>query len=228
MHTRYAIALVWSCIVSSRRVCSPANGRILQRQRPHRLDQARRQRHVRVEDGEIVGQQRAEHDQHIPVHRQRIRRFRAGARFQDRSQGQRVQFGRSNPQPQPAGRQQERVYGYQVEIDTKADRPWTGGIYFEGGSKDKNGQLDSQRQMAERSRQRRTKPRKSSATWANGIISRSSPRAATFKRGSTAFRPPTTPKRMKRHSRQRVSSHCRCTQSENRPTRRKCDSRTSS
>jgi hypothetical protein len=34
---------------------------------------------------------------------------------------------------------QERVYGYQVEIDTKKDRPWTGGIYFEGGSKDKEG-----------------------------------------------------------------------------------------
>src|SRR4051812_34897141 len=29
--------------------------------------------------------------------------------------------------------EQERVYGYQVEIDTKKDRPWTGGIYFEGG-----------------------------------------------------------------------------------------------
>jgi 3-keto-disaccharide hydrolase len=35
---------------------------------------------------------------------------------------------------------QERVYGYQVEIDTKKDRPWTGGIYFEGGSKDKKGE----------------------------------------------------------------------------------------
>jgi hypothetical protein len=35
---------------------------------------------------------------------------------------------------------QERVYGYQVEIDTKEDRPWTGGIYFEGGSKDKTGE----------------------------------------------------------------------------------------
>jgi hypothetical protein len=35
----------------------------------------------------------------------------------------------------------ERVYGYQVEIDTKADRPWTGGIYFEGGIKNKNGKL---------------------------------------------------------------------------------------
>src|SRR4029079_5573971 len=34
---------------------------------------------------------------------------------------------------------QERVYGYQVEIDTKQDRPWTGGIYFEGGSKDEKG-----------------------------------------------------------------------------------------
>jgi hypothetical protein len=34
---------------------------------------------------------------------------------------------------------QQRVYGYQVEIDTLANRPWTGGIYFEGGSKSKSG-----------------------------------------------------------------------------------------
>ncbi|HVT30867.1 MAG TPA: DUF1080 domain-containing protein [Lacipirellulaceae bacterium] len=33
----------------------------------------------------------------------------------------------------------ERVYGYQIEIDTTPNRPWTGGIYFEGGSKDKDG-----------------------------------------------------------------------------------------
>lgn len=33
----------------------------------------------------------------------------------------------------------ERVYGYQVEIDTDPNRPWTGGIYFEGGSKDESG-----------------------------------------------------------------------------------------
>jgi hypothetical protein len=30
---------------------------------------------------------------------------------------------------------QERVYGYQIEMDTDPDRAWTGGIYFEGGSK---------------------------------------------------------------------------------------------
>jgi hypothetical protein len=35
--------------------------------------------------------------------------------------------------------EQERVYGYQVEMDTDPDRAWTGGIYFEGGSKDKSG-----------------------------------------------------------------------------------------
>jgi hypothetical protein len=29
----------------------------------------------------------------------------------------------------------ERVYGYQVEMDTDPDRAWTGGIYYEGGSK---------------------------------------------------------------------------------------------
>jgi hypothetical protein len=28
----------------------------------------------------------------------------------------------------------ERVYGYQVEIDTETDRPWTGGIYYEAGN----------------------------------------------------------------------------------------------
>jgi hypothetical protein len=31
----------------------------------------------------------------------------------------------------------DRVYGYQVEIDTQEERPWTGGIYFEGGSKER-------------------------------------------------------------------------------------------
>jgi hypothetical protein len=35
---------------------------------------------------------------------------------------------------------QERVYGYQVEMDTNPDRAWTGGIYFEGGSKDEKGE----------------------------------------------------------------------------------------
>ena len=34
----------------------------------------------------------------------------------------------------------ERVYGYQVEMDTDPNRAWTGGIYFEGGSKDENGE----------------------------------------------------------------------------------------
>jgi hypothetical protein len=31
----------------------------------------------------------------------------------------------------------ERVYGYQVEMDTDPDRAWTGGIYYEGGSKER-------------------------------------------------------------------------------------------
>jgi hypothetical protein len=43
---------------------------------------------------------------------------------------------RSHARPE---KDRERVYGYQVEIDTGEDRPWTGGIYFEGGSKDENG-----------------------------------------------------------------------------------------
>jgi len=35
--------------------------------------------------------------------------------------------------------EEQRVYGYQVEIDPKVERGWSGGIYFEGGSKDENG-----------------------------------------------------------------------------------------
>jgi hypothetical protein len=41
---------------------------------------------------------------------------------------------RSHARPEGKG---ERVYGYQVEMDTDPDRAWTGGIYFEGGSKDR-------------------------------------------------------------------------------------------
>jgi hypothetical protein len=42
----------------------------------------------------------------------------------------------SRPETDKYGKKTTRVYGYQVEIDTKADRPWTGGIYFEGGKLD--------------------------------------------------------------------------------------------
>jgi hypothetical protein len=38
---------------------------------------------------------------------------------------------RSHVRPEGDG---ERVYGYQCEIDPRADRKWTAGIYFEGGS----------------------------------------------------------------------------------------------
>jgi hypothetical protein len=44
---------------------------------------------------------------------------------------------RSHARPE---RDQERVYGYQVEMDTDPDRAWTGGIYFEGGSKNEKGE----------------------------------------------------------------------------------------
>lgn len=37
------------------------------------------------------------------------------------------------------GKDLERVYGYQVEIDPKADRAWSGGIYYEGGSPERKG-----------------------------------------------------------------------------------------
>ena len=122
----------------------------------------------------------------------------------------------------PEGEQQ-RVYGYQVEIDTLANRPWTGGIYFEGGSKDEKG--DWIRKGGWLYDLRKTKPPKNSATWANGITLRSWPRVTAFKPGSTASRPLTLPRRMKRHFRQRASSRYRCTPLENRRTQRKCASK---
>ncbi len=45
----------------------------------------------------------------------------------------------SRPEKTKEGGEQERVYGYQVEIDPKADRAWSGGIYFEGGSPERKG-----------------------------------------------------------------------------------------
>lgn len=44
---------------------------------------------------------------------------------------------RSHARPDDRHKDQERVYGYQVEIDTDPERAWTAGIYFEGGSKDR-------------------------------------------------------------------------------------------
>jgi hypothetical protein len=42
----------------------------------------------------------------------------------------------ARPEGKPEDKR-ERVYGYQVEMDTDPDRAWTGGVYFEGGSKDR-------------------------------------------------------------------------------------------
>ncbi|HEX5472909.1 MAG TPA: DUF1080 domain-containing protein [Lacipirellulaceae bacterium] len=47
----------------------------------------------------------------------------------------------SRPETDKFGDHIQRVFGYQVEIDTKEDRPWTGGIYFEGGIKENNGKV---------------------------------------------------------------------------------------
>jgi 3-keto-disaccharide hydrolase len=38
---------------------------------------------------------------------------------------------RSHSRPENGG---DRVFGYQIEIDPRADRKWTAGLYFEGGS----------------------------------------------------------------------------------------------
>ena len=74
---------------------------------------------------------------------------------------------------------QERVYGYQVEIDTDADRAWTGGIYFEGGSKDrqagwlndlaKNEAAQKQRRPGEWNHFKIVCKGRNIKTWLNGV-----------------------------------------------------------
>jgi hypothetical protein len=62
---------------------------------------------------------------------------------------------RSHARPEGKEGKEERVYGYQVEMDTDPDRAWTGGIYYEGGSKDRPaGWLNdlAQNEVAQKSR----------------------------------------------------------------------------
>ena len=73
----------------------------------------------------------------------------------------------------------ERVYGYQVEIDTNRDRAWTGGIYFEGGSKERGaGWLDDlknneaaqkQRKLGEWNHFKIECKDRTIKTWLNGV-----------------------------------------------------------
>jgi hypothetical protein len=56
--------------------------------------------------------------------------FEADFAIYDRDFNSGIQL-RSHVRPDGDG---ERVYGYQCEIDPRADRKWTAGIYFEGGS----------------------------------------------------------------------------------------------
>jgi hypothetical protein len=73
----------------------------------------------------------------------------------------------------------ERVYGYQVEIDTDADRAWTGGIYFEGGNKNrpagwlndlaKNEAAQKQRHLGEWNHFKIIAKGRNIKTWLNGV-----------------------------------------------------------
>jgi Domain of Unknown Function (DUF1080) len=101
----------------------------------------------RVEDGEIVGQSAPNTTNTFLCTDKEFGDFEMELDFKidpkDNIFNSGVQI-RSHSRPERDKKSQkdsERVFGYQVEIDTKADRPWTGGIYFEGGIKDKNGKL---------------------------------------------------------------------------------------
>jgi hypothetical protein len=100
----------------------------------------------RVENGEIVGRSAPNTSNTFLCTPKEYANFELEYDFKidDTDFNSGVQI-RSHSRPErrevrPAGYSvdEQRVFGYQVEIDPK-DRSWSGGIYFEGGSKDKNG-----------------------------------------------------------------------------------------
>jgi hypothetical protein len=101
----------------------------------------------KVEDGEIVGRSAPNTTNTFLCTDKEFGDFEMELDFKIDPKGNLFNSGiqiRSHSRPEKdkkSNKESERVYGYQVEIDTKADRPWTGGIYFEGGIKDKNGKL---------------------------------------------------------------------------------------
>ena len=76
--------------------------------------------------------------------------------------------------------EQQRVYGYQVEMDTDPARPWTGGIYFEGGSKErkagwlndlsKNEPAQKARKLDEWNHIKIVAKGREIKTWLNGVL----------------------------------------------------------
>jgi hypothetical protein len=101
----------------------------------------------KVEDGEIVGRSAPNTTNTFLCTDKEYGDFEMELDFKIDPKGNLFNSGvqiRSHARPEKdkkSKKDSERVYGYQVEIDTKADRPWTGGIYFEGGIKEKNGKL---------------------------------------------------------------------------------------
>jgi hypothetical protein len=85
-----------------------------------------------VEDGSIVGHSAPDTSNTFLCTDQEFSDFALEADFAiyDRDFNSGIQI-RSHVRPENGG---ERVFGYQIEIDPRADRKWTAGLYFEGGS----------------------------------------------------------------------------------------------
>lgn len=92
----------------------------------------------RVEDGVIIGRSAPNTSNTFMTTDKEFGDFMLELDFKIDSKGKfnsGVQI-RSHSRPEKVkGEEQERVYGYQVEIDTDPERAWTGGIYFEAGNK---------------------------------------------------------------------------------------------
>src|SRR4051812_12301548 len=99
----------------------------------------------KVEDGEIVGRSAPNTTNTFLCTDKKFSDFEMELDFKNDpkdnvfNSGVQIRSHSRREKDKKSNMESERVYGYQVEIDTKADRPWTGGIYFEGGSKDKKG-----------------------------------------------------------------------------------------
>jgi Domain of Unknown Function (DUF1080) len=85
-----------------------------------------------IEDGSIVGHSAPDTSNTFLCTDRDFSDFALEADFAiyDRDFNSGIQL-RSHVRPENGG---ERVFGYQIEIDPRADRKWTAGLYFEGGS----------------------------------------------------------------------------------------------
>ena len=148
--------------------------------------------------------ERAEHVEHVLVHRRRSTAT-SSSNSTSKLPTERLQLRRPDPQPSSARRTRQgarlRLPGRDRHRARSAPGP--PGIYFEGGMLDEEATKAGQAVWIRKGGwlndlSKNEAAQKGIASSVNGTTSKSWPRAGTFKPGSTACRPPTSPTRTRK------------------------------